>query len=1114
MITSSPDVAVIGAGPVGCVTALAYARSGAKVMLLEAQPNNTKRLAGEWLHPPGLQILENLGVSLSPLLVNYATGLGFVVFADDGNKPIQLNYPSGAMGFSCEHNLIVSTLRKAVVDCDGIDFITNARVTKIQGQQLTFQHHKHGETTIFTKGIVGADGRSSVARKALDIAHKPKLISYMAGVLLQDIELPFEGFGHVFLGGAGPALVYRIGENQVRMCLDVPLGFEKKPAHLWDAYSPILPSQLLRAFRKALAQNQVVWVANQYSSRTHYGRPGLALVGDATGYFHPMTATGMTVGFMDAECLVRSQSFDNYQRQRNFGTYVPEMLAMTLHQVFCGDSESAVAIRRAIYQMWRQEPQECVRTMHLLSGAQTNILHFSGSFLKGLAIAVKSVFKDNISAGKWRHLIQSLVAFGQWLRLPLVIALSRFHKHQRVNMKLEEIKDNSVSNDNKVSFIADNKIELSINSTTALERAVDSLLSHQLTNGSWEGEVVWCPMLPAQYVLMCYITQTPISSERRLALLKQLKTTRLSCGLWGLHEKSQPYLFVTTLIYVAARILGVEKEEPLLAPALEFIREQGGILAIPTWGKFWLAMLNVYDWRGVNPVLPEAWLLPKWIPAHPGNFYCHTRLIYMPMGFIYGRKFQVPVTPLIETLRSELYVSDYQQVNFSKARLNLRQEEVYNPPSKVLKLIYFFSNLYERWHHQGWRSKAIASMVDCIRFELQTTDYTSLSPVSGLLNIIALWLYDSNDADIQRALKRFEGWIWQDERNGLRITGARSSTWDTGFAIQALQAASPHVDVSTSLLRGQQFLATQQIPTTFPNIEHFHRINPKGGFCFAGVWHGWPVSDCTAEALLGLLDAPPEIMANCNLHDAVEFILRCQNSDGGFGSYERRKIRSTLEWMNPAEMFANSMTEHSYIECTASCLMALRKFCDRYPEIMNAEIDIAIQRAGLWLRQQQKPDGSWLGFWGVNFIYGTMFGIHGLLAATNNTNDAAIHKACDWLISKQKQDGGWGEHFQGCLSGEYIENTESQVTQTAWAMMGLLKAGSNHWEEINRGASFLIDMQLENGTWEKQDMSGVFFHTALLDYTLYRSYFPVWALSLYESRRQERLSMRKIEQIC
>ncbi len=426
---SSSDVAVIGAGPVGCVTALAFARRGAKVMLLEAQPQKTRRLAGEWLHPPGLQVLERLGIDLGLESANYSTGQGFVVFADDGNKPIQLHYPSGAMGLSCEHNLILSRLRKAVDDCQDIDFIPHAQVKQVQGQQLTVQHLKQGETlTLLAEQIVGADGRSSVARKALNIFHKPEPISYMAGLLLKDIQLPFEGFGHVFLGGVGPALAYRISHNQVRMCLDVPLGFQKKSANLWDVYSPILPSELLSVFRQALEQEQIVWVANQYSSRIHYGRPGLSLVGDATGYFHPMTATGMTVGFMDVESLVESRTFEEYQNQRSLGTYVPEMLATTLHEVFCRNDESAVAIRRAIYQMWRQDPKECIRTMHLLSGAKTNLLQFSKPFIKGLVIAVKSVIQENLSLRQGPHLMQVLGDFSQWLRLPIVIALSRFRK--------------------------------------------------------------------------------------------------------------------------------------------------------------------------------------------------------------------------------------------------------------------------------------------------------------------------------------------------------------------------------------------------------------------------------------------------------------------------------------------------------------------------------------------------------------------------------------------------------------------------------------------------------------------------------------------------------------
>lgn len=80
-------------------------------------------------------------------------------------------------------------------------------------------------------------------------------------------------------------------------------------------------------------------------------------------------------------------------------------------------------------------------------------------------------------------------------------------------------------------------------------------------------------------------------------------------------------------------------------------------------------------------------------------------------------------------------------------------------------------------------------------------------------------------------------------------------------------------------------------------------------------------------------------------------------------------------------------------------------------------------------------------------------------------------------------------------------------------MMALLKADAGYWEAITRGASFLADMQLENGEWPQQDWVGVFFHTALLDYTLYRYYFPVWALGMYQSRSLERIDFEVIQAV-
>ena len=50
------DVAVVGGGPVGCATALAFAESGARVCLIDANAPSG-RLAGEWLHPTGVGVL-------------------------------------------------------------------------------------------------------------------------------------------------------------------------------------------------------------------------------------------------------------------------------------------------------------------------------------------------------------------------------------------------------------------------------------------------------------------------------------------------------------------------------------------------------------------------------------------------------------------------------------------------------------------------------------------------------------------------------------------------------------------------------------------------------------------------------------------------------------------------------------------------------------------------------------------------------------------------------------------------------------------------------------------------------------------------------------------------
>lgn len=641
----------------------------------------------------------------------------------------------------------------------------------------------------------------------------------------------------------------------------------------------------------------------------------------------------------------------------------------------------------------------------------------------------------------------------------------------------------------------------------ALERGVRALERHQSAD-HWEGEVVWCPMLVSQYAMAMHIMGEPLPAGRRDKILLGFRRTQLDGGLWGMSPHSEPYLFVTTLVYVAARTLGVDRDDELLAPARRFIAAEGGVLAIPSWGKFWLAMMGCYGWQGVNPILPEAWALPRKVPLHPSNFYCHTRLIYMGMAALFGAKLTAPRTTLIDELRRELYPGRrYDDIDFASARDLLRDEDLYAAPTPQLRGLYAASVAYEKVHSRRVRRRLLDSLRERIRWELHTTDHTSISPVSGLLNILTLWSSDPDDADARRGIEKLEGWIWEDDVDGTRVTGARSGIWDTGFALQALNAAAPHLDVRDTIERGAQWLDSQQIRETFDGHREAYRIDPKGGFPFAELWHGWPVSDCTAEAIEALMGAPGYEADPRHMQDAVRFILRTQNPEGGFGSYEAKKSRIELEWMNPAEMFGDSMTEMSYVECCASCIMALSAYRENYPATpatreLDEQIRAALERAGDWLANEQNADGTWDGNWGVHYIYGTRFGIKGMLAAGVAPEHPRVRRACRWLLDRQKSDGSWGEHHSGCVTGVYREHDEGQCTQTAWALDALLSAEEPNFATLERAALWLARAQDESGEWPAQDMTGVFFHTALLDYVLYRAYFPVWALGLYESRRK------------
>lgn len=361
------DALVAGAGPGGCAAALALAASGLRVRIVDPQLPADRRLSGEWLHPGGVAALGRLGIPLyGP---DFVHNRGFLVYPGDGSPPIELPYPDGT-AVSMHHGALTRVLRQALAKRPGVDLGPPDRIlgTTPDGAIRT------GRDQLRADLIVGADGRGSVVGGALRkrVRHDTPsaLLSHMAGLLLPGASLPVEGFAHIFLGGPGAALVYRVAADAVRVCLDVPRGHPRAPEvyeYLPEAYRGVLPPSLWDGCLSELAARRVQWAANRFRRRTFYGHGPYALVGDAVGYTHPLAALGMTMAILDGEALGDRPDPVEYARERRRRSWAAERLAAATHRALTARDPASLALRSALFTLWRDNPRERQRMMGLLS---------------------------------------------------------------------------------------------------------------------------------------------------------------------------------------------------------------------------------------------------------------------------------------------------------------------------------------------------------------------------------------------------------------------------------------------------------------------------------------------------------------------------------------------------------------------------------------------------------------------------------------------------------------------------------------------------------------------------------------------------------------------------
>jgi len=164
----------------------------------------------------------------------------------------------------------------------------------------------------------------------------------------------------------------------------------------------------------------------------------------------------------------------------------------------------------------------------------------------------------------------------------------------------------------------------------------------------------------------------------------------------------------------------------------------------------------------------------------------------------------------------------------------------------------------------------------------------------------------------------------------------------------------------------------------------------------------------------------------------------------------------------------------------------------------------AVRRALDYLRREQRPDGSWWGRWGVNHIYGTGSVLPALRAVGEEMTRPYVRRAVRWLIDRQNEDGGWGEGCESYEDPRLAGRGPSTASQTAWALLALLAAepGGDDLQAraVERGVSFLVERQEEDGQWDEPYFTGTGFPGDFyINYHLYRNYWPLMALGRYRA---------------
>jgi flavin-dependent dehydrogenase len=323
------DIFVAGGGPAGLTCAIAAARLGRRVLVVDGMKPPIDKACGEGLMPDAIAALRSLGVHLGGAVNETGTApIRGIRFIDTANgTAAQAFFPQSAGG---GRGIKRRTLHQLLVDRAaelGVVFSWETALRGLAGQGSDHTVVETSRGTFRTRYVVGADGHHSRVRSAAGL-DRETITARRVGLRQHFAIAPWTDLVEVYWSNHGQAYVTPVSSGEVCVAF---VSNQKFRAGVSEALAhfPQLSAHLARANPIDAPRGAIT-----YSRKLHRVTSGnIALLGDASGSVDAVTGEGLSLAFRQALSLaqaIHTGDLAAYERAHLRMSRLPHLMASTM----------------------------------------------------------------------------------------------------------------------------------------------------------------------------------------------------------------------------------------------------------------------------------------------------------------------------------------------------------------------------------------------------------------------------------------------------------------------------------------------------------------------------------------------------------------------------------------------------------------------------------------------------------------------------------------------------------------------------------------------------------------------------------------------------------------